>query len=1205
MRNLKATRDDSLAIEGISAIAYDLDNFVFALGPDAGSSTVTLRSLPGDSTDSSDATTIASWDVDPTDRILDLHCFPDSRTISVVFAGGDITTVRQEPLQGEDQIEIVGSVDAGIATTAWSPDEETVAIATKADTLLLMTRDFEPTANITLSVEDLNVSSHVSVGWGKKETQFKGRGAAKALRDPTMPEHVDEGTLSTLDDKSVSLSWRGDGQYFAMSSILDSDPPSRVVRMYSREGVLESVSEPVNGLESGLNWKPSGQVIAGVRRRAEGLQVVFFERNGLRHGEFDLRLSKEESEMIGRSVRLTWNIDSTVLAVALADRIQLWTTSNYHWYLKQEVYLNDARGLKHHADLLWHPERPLRTATFNDSELHLLDYTFVVSRGSVVPPNDHGLVAVIDGKRLKITPLRTANMPPPMAFDEIELPETANDVAFNRIGTGITIVHSNKDVTRWEFDYSTKPIKRASLRVHNPHDEQSSLGTLAQHVDTLPNGDELSLSITGVLGSRDQRISGVTSYIVTPTHLIFTTSNHLLKFVHLEESSALQVPPDEPETDERCRNIERGAKIVTVMPSEYSLVLQMPRGNLETIYPRALVLAGIRQSIIDRDYKKAFLTCRAQRVDMNILHDYAPEQFMQDVPLFLKQVKKPEYIDLFLSSLSEENVAETIYKDTLITTPDQPLQDRQTDSGLTLGQLIAGKTNRICDAFLRELRQQSRSVQNIVTAHVCKSPPDLEAGLTLISDLRKQQMQEQLEAAVEHICFLADVNQLYDTALGLYDLDVALLVAQQSQKDPREYLPYLQGLSAMQPLRQRYTIDNDLKRYHKALSHLHSIGDFEELMKYMEKHELYNASMDLYRYDNTRLTEIMRLFAVYSSSRNRYKEAGIAYEYVQDHSSAYEAYRSAGLWQECLASAGLVPVSHEELLELAVNFVASLEEAKDYKAAATVQIDYIVDVEAAVRLLCRGYYFSEAMRLASLHRKPELLRSAIDPGLVEASASMTEMLAEMKSQLNAQVPRIRDLRVKKLEDPLAFIDGADGGDVDIPDNLSLAPTDASTTGTFMTRYTNRSTGTLATDVTRKTHKNRRREERKRARGKKGTVYEEEYLVNSIGRLVERLNAVGEDVSRLVEGLMRRAMRERALAVDAAMQEALELCRSSLDDVFVSSGEPGNGIAEPKMGDEGARRPWGGQGVLWDALATTGYRRDTPVLKAFEGLSLLA
>lgn len=77
----------------------------------------------------------------------------------------------------------------------------------------------------------------------------------------------------------------------------------------------------------------------------------------------------------------------------------------------------------------------------------------------------------------------------------------------------------------------------------------------------------------------------------------------------------------------------------------------MPRGNLETIYPRALVLAGIRKSILAKDYKTAFFACRNQRVDMNILHDYAPKQFMESVELFVKQIAKIEHVDLFLSQL--------------------------------------------------------------------------------------------------------------------------------------------------------------------------------------------------------------------------------------------------------------------------------------------------------------------------------------------------------------------------------------------------------------------------------------------------------------------------------------------------------------------------------------------------------------------------
>ena len=64
-----------------------------------------------------------------------------------------------------------------------------------------------------------------------------------------------------------------------------------------------------------------------------------------------------------------------------------------------------------------------------------------------------------------------------------------------------------------------------------------------------------------------------------------------------------------------------------------------------------MVLAGIRKLIDEKNYRKAFLHCRTQRVDMNILYDHTPEQFISNVGLFVDQIKKVTYIDLFLSSL--------------------------------------------------------------------------------------------------------------------------------------------------------------------------------------------------------------------------------------------------------------------------------------------------------------------------------------------------------------------------------------------------------------------------------------------------------------------------------------------------------------------------------------------------------------------------
>jgi elongator complex protein 1 len=113
----------------------------------------------------------------------------------------------------------------------------------------------------------------------------------------------------------------------------------------------------------------------------------------------------------------------------------------------------------------------------------------------------------------------------------------------------------------------------------------------------------------------------------------------------------MEIPPDDPEKDERCRSIERGARLVTAMPTNMSLVLQMPRGNLETIFPRAMVVAGIRKLIEALDYERAFAFCRTQRVDMNILYDHKPEQFLANTGLFLEKVRDTSNIDLFLSSL--------------------------------------------------------------------------------------------------------------------------------------------------------------------------------------------------------------------------------------------------------------------------------------------------------------------------------------------------------------------------------------------------------------------------------------------------------------------------------------------------------------------------------------------------------------------------
>lgn len=271
----------------------------------------------------------------------------------------------------------------------------------------------------------------------------------------------------------------------------------------------------------------------------------------------------------------------------------------------------------------------------------------------------------------------------------------------------------------------------------------------------------------------------------------------------------------------------------------------------------------------------------------------------------------------------------------------------------------------------------------------------------------------------------------------------------------------------------------------------------------------------------------------------------------------------------------MVPLSEQELHDHAVTLATTLtEESRDYVSAATIHAEHLHDLPAAARLLCQGSRFGDATRLLALNGQQALIPEIVDSGLADAMGSMTDLLADFRSQLNAQVPRIRELRVRRITDPLAYF----GGDpttgelgADIPDNVSLAPTDASTLAgrSMFTRYTGQTGKTGKTSSSRQTSKNRRREERKRARGKKGTVYEEEYLVNSVRRLIERVNTTVPEVETLVDALLRRSMRERAAAVEKTMHEVVHLCVESREEIVAAAADaPQMPPQQPENPEEG-------------------------------------
>jgi len=312
-------------------------------------------------------------------------------------------------------------------------------------------------------------------------------------------------------------------------------------------------------------------------------------------------------------------------------------------------------------------------------------------------------------------------------------------------------------------------------------------------------------------------VSNCTSFYIHSDFLIFTTMTHTARFLPLNIAFDNFKITDEGNNisnifDTSIRRVERGSRIVTAVKSNISLVLQMPRGNLETVCPRALVLMKVRNLLNKYNYKDALIMCRKHRIDMNILCDHNLEKFVENIEMFVKQIDNQDYFNLFISGLKNEDITKGMYKMKDYSTNSNqstPLQinyqnisnpnyskDNSLMSLITNKENSQNKVNKICNAIRKtfESVDKIKYVQPILTTYVKNEPPLLEEALYCIKAIKADNKPELAEKAIKYIIFLVNVDKLYNIALGLYDFELVLMIAQYSQKDPYEYISFLQKL---------------------------------------------------------------------------------------------------------------------------------------------------------------------------------------------------------------------------------------------------------------------------------------------------------------------------------------------------------------------------------------------------------------------------
>ncbi|XP_066914863.1 elongator complex protein 1-like [Clytia hemisphaerica] len=283
-----------------------------------------------------------------------------------------------------------------------------------------MTRDFDSINEFPIHSDDFGEAQQVNVGWGKKHN-FMAQREKRLLKSRKLIQVHLCCLLMTDALRSLGVEMANTFlfQVSILLQILDAFAFSTMKGFFRRR------TKRLKDWNSVLDGERQGTCS---QQKPNKHDVIFFEKNGLQHGEFTLS-SKPNDKLIKQ---ILWNPNSDILTLLIQDlsrngtfSVQLWTTGNYHWYLKQELTFNEQP-----PSLSWDPENAYKLHIIShDGEYQQFVYIYDVIQSKGDDEN-LAMVAVIDGSQLLLTPFRQMVLPPPMAAHTISLDACINQSAF-------------------------------------------------------------------------------------------------------------------------------------------------------------------------------------------------------------------------------------------------------------------------------------------------------------------------------------------------------------------------------------------------------------------------------------------------------------------------------------------------------------------------------------------------------------------------------------------------------------------------------------------------------------------------------------------------------------------------------------------------------------------------------------------------------
>lgn len=513
-------------------------------------------------------------------------------------------------------------------------------------------------------------------------------------------------------------------------------------------------------------------------------------------------------------------------------------------------------------------------------------------------------------------------------------------------------------------------------------------------------------------------VGAVTSVALRPGgpgggHVLYTTKSHALWCCDVSFTAFIS-----------SRRVEEDALLLAAPSTGVRVICQAPRGNLETVCPRPLVLAAVKQALKsggdgDGDYEEAWSLASANRVDPSIIVEYDWPVGLQKrrVRRLLEAIGSDVEAAEFIGSLKEGMERERL-ESFCMAVRDVMLESFE-NSGSDDDD---GHDNGGQSSWLRT---------ELATYAACD---DLSTALKRIKRVKEDKREGgEAEKGLRYLLTHQPEEVVYRAALGAYELELAYMVVTHSTKDPGEALMELQRFAAIEDeLVRMAEIDKHLGRYEDAVRHLVAAGPahLETAIELAKEHGLFGQLADAcgilnQNGDQMELAVSTQAHSSQHSSRvltawaeelggkrGKHEDAALALVAAKDLDRGLREYKLGGRWRSALALAE--SISQETVVSMARRFVVDLEEGHRHAEAATVCLEYLDDVEQGVRLLTEAGEWNEAVRVASRGGEEQVrVRSNLVSAAIAVAATRIESLLEDIEKIGEYCNRLRELRSKR------------------------------------------------------------------------------------------------------------------------------------------------------------------------------------------------